>query len=96
MSFCMLSELLLISNVYIIGVGRGGAILFCYIISFQCEKCNYLALIGGGGSDQFTASEKFGPLLPPYPNILNLPPPNILTPPPPPIFKTFLRLSIYM
>ena len=35
---------------------------FCYIISFQCEKCNYLALIGGGGSDQFTASEK---LLPP-------------------------------
>ena len=56
------------------------SILFlnCYIISFQCEKCNYLALIGCGGSDQFTASEKFVP--PQYsepwpPNIQNLPTP---------------------
>ena len=42
---------------------------FCYIISFLCEKCNYMALIGGGGSDQFTASEKFG-----TPNFLSLTP----------------------
>ena len=40
----------------------------CYIISFLCEKCNYMALTGGGGSDQLTASEKFAP----PPNILNL------------------------
>ena len=46
---------------------------FCYIISFQCEKCNYLALIGtggGGGSNQFTTSEKFG-------STLSLPPPPL-------------------
>ena len=49
-------------------------LLCCYIISFQCEKCNYLALIRGGGSDQFTASEKLPP--PPPPNILNLGPPS--------------------
>ena len=42
------------------------------------EGSNYLALIVGGGSDQFTASEKFVYPCPP--------------PPPPPIFKTFLRL----
>ena len=52
-----------------------------------CEKCNYLALEGGGGggvgggeggSDQYTASEKFGPR-----NILNRPPlpPPLPSPP---------------
>ena len=34
---------------------------FCHIISSQCWKCNYLALIGDGGSNQFTVSEKFPP-----------------------------------
>ena len=35
------------------------------MIGFRYEKCNYLALIGVAGSDQFTASEKFGPSHPP-------------------------------
>ena len=48
-------------------------------MSFQREICNYLALIGGGDSDVFTASEKFGPLGPP-----------IFWTLPPPIFKIFL------
>ena len=56
-------------------------LILLYIISFQCEKCNYLALIGGGVSDPFTASETFAP--PQY---------SETCPPPPPIFKTFLRL----
>ena len=56
------------------------------MISFQCEKCNYLALIGSGGSDQFTASEKFGPLSPQYSEPCPpLPPP----PPPPPNVQNF-------
>ena len=81
-------------------------LILLYIISFQCEKCNYLALIGGGCSDQFTASENFAP--PPSPPPPR--PPNILEPPPPspsqrkvcpplqyskpcpPIFKSFLCL----
>ena len=40
---------------------------FAILISFQCEKCNFLALIGGGGSDQITASKKFAPFLAPPP-----------------------------
>ena len=57
-------------------------LILLHIISIQCENCNYLALTGGGGSDQFTASEKFAPLAPP-------PPPSILNlaPPPPPQYS---------
>ena len=57
-----------------------------YIISFRCEKFNYLALTGGGGSDQFTTSEKFAPPLgPQYSEPCA----------PPLIFKTFLRLCLW-
>ena len=58
-------------------------------VIIQCEKCNDLALIRGGGSDQFTASEKFGPLAPQNSETCRPPPPPHT---PPPIFKTFLRL----
>ena len=56
-----------------------------YMISFQCEKCNYLALIWSGGPDQFTASKKYAPLG--LYNILNL-----ARPPPSPHIQTFLRI----
>ena len=68
----------------------------CYIISFQkCEKCNYLAVIGWGGEgrglfDQFTTSNKCGPLL--APNILNLSPP----PHPPPLHPNIQNLPTPM
>ena len=45
------------------------------MISFQCEKCNYLALIWSGGPDQFTASKKYAPLGPH--NILKLAAPTL-------------------
>ena len=50
------------------------SILFLILLyQFQCEKCNYLALIGGRGSDLSIASEKFA--RPPPANIQNLPKP---------------------
>ena len=53
--------------------------------TFQCEECNYLALIGGRGSHPFTASENFAPpFLPTLPQYSEPPPP------PPLIFKTLL------
>ena len=41
------------------------SILFLILLyyQFQCEKCNYLALNGGRGPNQFIDSEKFGPRL---------------------------------
>ena len=46
---------------------------------FNARNCKYLGMTGGGGSDQFTASETFAP----PPNILSEPCPS----PPPPYSK---------
>ena len=63
-------------------------LILILLYNFAVLEMYYLALIGGGGSDQLTASEKFAP---PPPRPL-APQYSELCPPPHPIVKTFLRL----